>query len=125
MEHENESLNSENDSGSSRQIIISADGHAGADLLDYKPYLDRKFHDEFDDWANSFFDPWGQVSNKSSRGKSGLASFDVPLNWDSKKRLEYTEAQGIAAEVLFPNTAPPFFPSGRDYGAGTAGSPGV
>ena len=27
-------------------------------------------------------------------------------------RLEYLDSQGIAAEVLFPNTAPPFYPSG-------------
>jgi predicted TIM-barrel fold metal-dependent hydrolase len=35
-----------------------------------------------------------------------------PLNWDSEQRLRRTESQGVVAEVLFPNTSPPFFPSG-------------
>ena len=34
------------------------------------------------------------------------------MNWDSRLRLDYVDSQGIAAEVLFPNTAPPFYPSG-------------
>lgn len=42
----------------------------------------------------------------------GLQSFMSPMNWQSRKRLEYLEGQGIAAEVIFPNTIPPFFPSG-------------
>ena len=34
-------------------------------------------------------------------------------NWDSQRRLEETSRDGLAAEVLFPNTVPPFFPSGN------------
>ena len=34
-------------------------------------------------------------------------------NWDSQRRLEETSSDGLAAEVLFPNTVPPFFPSGN------------
>src|SRR5262245_9075377 len=37
-----------------RYVLISSDAHAGADLLDYKPYLEREFHDEFDAWAASY-----------------------------------------------------------------------
>ncbi len=32
-------------------------------------------------------------------------------NWDSKRRLEELESDGVVAELLFPNTVPPFFPS--------------
>ncbi len=32
-------------------ILISADAHAGADLWAYKPYLEKKWHAEFDDWV--------------------------------------------------------------------------
>ena len=32
-----------------RYLVISADCHAGADLLDYRPYLESRYHDEFDD----------------------------------------------------------------------------
>ena len=34
---------------------------------------------------------------------------DRDRNWDSDRRLEETESNGIVAEVLFPNTIPPFF----------------
>ena len=33
-------------------VIISADSHCGADLRQYKDYLETKYHDEFDEWAD-------------------------------------------------------------------------
>jgi hypothetical protein len=36
----------------------------------------------------------------------------APLNWDSSMRLDCLDSQGIAAEVLFPNTSPPLYLSG-------------
>jgi predicted TIM-barrel fold metal-dependent hydrolase len=102
-----------NASTSIGQIVISTDGHAGADVWGYKPYLEQRYHDAFDDWAKSYKDPWGVVAGESKDGENiGFASFDVPVNWDSKARLALTESLGVAAEVLFPNTAPPFLPSG-------------
>ncbi len=35
---------------------------------------------------------------------------DANQNWDSQRRLAELEADGIAAEVIFPNTIPPFYP---------------
>ena len=32
-------------------------------------------------------------------------------NWDNEMRNSQQEADGVAAEVVFPNTVPPFFPS--------------
>jgi hypothetical protein len=31
-----------------RYLVISALCHAGADLRDYRPFLDAAYHDEFD-----------------------------------------------------------------------------
>lgn len=96
-----------------RYTIISADGHAGGDIPDYKPYLASKWHDEFDAWAASYVNPFADLL-AATRYK----------NWDSDARLAETESDGIAAEVLFPNTVPPFFeesgltatpPSAADY----------
>ena len=83
-------------------------------LWDYKQYLDRRYHDEFDPWARSFKDPWSEELDQERplNNRSGVASMGAPLNWDSQLRLDYLDAQGIAAEVLFPNTVPPFYPSG-------------
>ncbi len=97
-----------------RQIVISTDGHCGADLWDYKPYLERGYHEAFDLWADNFHDVWADEldQDRPVNNRSGVASAVTPLNWDSPLRLNYVDSQGIAAEVLFPNTAPPFYPSG-------------
>ena len=87
---------------SDHYAVISSDGHAGADLLDYRPFLEPGWRDEFDAWAASYVNPF-----------EDLLDPDVaPKSWDSDRRQRELEADGIAAEVLFPNTIPPFFPSG-------------
>lgn len=84
-----------------RYTVISADCHAGADLLDYRPYLESAHHEEFDAWAATYVNPY-----------EDLIAPEAPRNWDSARRLAELEADGIVAEVVFPNTVPPFFPSG-------------
>ena len=95
-----------------KYVIISSDCHAGASLRDYKPYLERRWHDEFDRWADTYSDPWATIDSTDSDYKAGVSSFMSPLNWESSHRLEVLESEGIAAEVIFPNTVPPFFPNG-------------
>jgi predicted TIM-barrel fold metal-dependent hydrolase len=100
--------------GEHHQIVISTDGHCGADLRDYKPYLESRYQGDFDAWADGFKDAWAEdlSQDRDVNNRLGVASANATLNWDSKQRLEYLDGQGIAAEVLFPNTAPPFYPSG-------------
>lgn len=83
-----------------RYTVISADCHAGADLLDYKPYLESRHHDAFDAWAATYVNP-----------HEDLLADTADRNWNSARRLAELEADGIVAEVVFPNTIPPFFPS--------------
>ena len=85
-----------------RYTVISVDGHAGAELRAYKQYLASLWHDEFDAWADAYVNPFAD-----------LLAATAYRNWDSARRLEETESQGVVAEVLFPNTVPPFFPSGN------------
>ncbi|NSC20940.1 amidohydrolase [Streptomyces albus subsp. chlorinus] len=87
-------------SSADRCTVISADCHAGADLLDYKPYLATRYHDEFDAWAAGYVNPY-----------EDLLADTADRNWNSERRLAELEADGIVAEVVFPNTIPPFFPS--------------
>lgn len=100
------------DTGSERYAIVSADGHAGASVTAYKPYLESQYHDEFDRWAATYFDPWIEVDPGLGGRKVGVSSGILTSNWDSVERQKDLEAEGIAGEVIFPNTAPPFFPSG-------------
>jgi predicted TIM-barrel fold metal-dependent hydrolase len=98
--------------GQDRYVVISTDGHCGADVLAYKPYLPRQYHDEFDAWAATYHDPWGDLDSANPpSNRVGYASFNTTLNWDSDERQALVEEQGVVAEILFPNTAPPFIPS--------------
>ena len=83
-----------------RYVVISADCHAGASIRAYRPYLASRYHDDFDAWMQTFENPY-----------QDLTGDDAERNWDSDRRLAELEADGVVAEVLFPNTIPPFFPA--------------
>jgi predicted TIM-barrel fold metal-dependent hydrolase len=83
-----------------RYIVISSDGHAGAEMHQYRDYLESRYHDEFDEWVTTYVNPWEDL-----RGEIAYR------NWDSAARRRELEDDGAVAEVLFPNTIPPFFPS--------------
>jgi predicted TIM-barrel fold metal-dependent hydrolase len=80
--------------------IISADCHAGGSHAAYREYLDPKYLDDFDAWRGKYKNPYKDLGD------------DRRLrNWDNDMRNSQQEADGIVAEVVFPNTVPPFFPS--------------
>jgi predicted TIM-barrel fold metal-dependent hydrolase len=84
-----------------RYTVISADCHAGARKLDYRAYLDARYQDAFDDWAERYENPFGDLEWP-----------DADRNWDSARRARELAEDGIVAEVVYPNTVPPFFPGG-------------
>ncbi len=86
--------------GSARYTIISADAHAGAPVPGYREYLPARWHEEFDDWARTAASRWEELN----QGRENTR------NWDSNRRLRDCDADGIAAELIFPNTIPPFYP---------------
>lgn len=82
----------------SHHAIISADCHGGADVAEYRDYLDPAFVDDFDRWAADFTIPYEDMKGP-----------DASRNWDSSRRAAELESDGIVAEVVYPNTVPPFF----------------
>jgi predicted TIM-barrel fold metal-dependent hydrolase len=84
-----------------RLVLISADGHAGGNHEQYRAYLESKYLDEFDAWRERYRNPFKDLTG-GTRNR----------NWDDERRLAELEADGVVAEVLFPNTIPPFFPTG-------------
>ncbi len=83
-----------------KYAVISTDCHAGGSMDQYREFLDAKWLEEFDAWRGAYKNPFRDLSG-SKRYR----------NWDSDARLSEMEADGIVAEVAFPNTVPPFFPS--------------
>lgn len=82
-----------------RYAVISSDCHGGAELHEYREYLPKQYHDGFDAWAEEYAIPFEDL-----RGP------DADQNWDSERRLREMDEQGVAGEVIYPNTIPPFFP---------------
>ena len=90
---------------SKNYAVISSDCHGGAQLLEYRDYLPSSLYDEFDAWARDYAIPFEDL-----RGP------DADQNWSSERRLEEMDAEGVAGEVIYPNTIPPFFPKGSLVG---------
>ncbi|HET6874613.1 MAG TPA: amidohydrolase family protein [Acidimicrobiales bacterium] len=84
-----------------KYTIISADTHAGGSHAQYREYLDEEWRDEFDAWRGKYKNPYKDLKDTDLRIR----------NWDSERRWADQEADGVVAEVVFPNTIPPFFPS--------------
>jgi predicted TIM-barrel fold metal-dependent hydrolase len=83
-----------------RYTIISADCHAGGSHAAYRDYLDPAYLEDFDAWRGKYKNPYKDLGdNRRLR------------NWDNEMRNSQQEADGIVAEVIFPNTVPPFFPN--------------
>ena len=101
-------------------LIISSDGHAGALMADYRPYLEAEYQEEFDE----FLVAWE---------REGARNFDPPAlkrrldpefidEWNAKlvetdrisgyafssRRVIEMDREGVSAEVLFPDFGIPF-----------------
>jgi len=85
-----------------RFTVISADCHAGAGHAAYREYLEERFLDDFDAWRERYRNPYKDLAPGDDRRLR---------NWDDDMRNSQEEADGVVAEVVYPNTVPPFFPS--------------
>src|SRR5687767_6593950 len=86
---------------SEHYTIISSDCHAGGNHQQYREYLTQEQQEEFDAWRGKYKNPFRDLQDD---GRS--------RNWDDARRTADLHADGIVAEVSFPNTVPPFFPTG-------------
>ena len=104
---------------SEHHVVISADTHCGADLWNYKDYLESRYHADFDEWARSIEEGQRRTAERFKDversplnvGVDGDPEVDGNRNYDSDRRLREQEADGVVAAVLFPNTQPPFAPA--------------
>ncbi len=82
-------------------VLISADAHAGGNHDQYRTYLESEYLDRFDAWRAKYSNPF-----------KDLTTGNKDRNWNQERRLSELESDGVVAEVIFPNTIPPFFPTG-------------
>ena len=83
-----------------RYTVISADTHAGGSHAMYREFLEEKWLDDFDAWRGEYKNPFSDLGDQRRM-----------RNWDDELRNSQQDADGVAGEVIFPNTVPPFFPS--------------
>lgn len=101
-----------------RYLVISSDGHAGLHAADYRPYVDAKYRDAFDaalpiqiEQTKRMSDYFliTEINEEWRRGHED----ELAGAWEPTARDKVLDADGIAAEVLFPDgvtemNAPPF-----------------
>ena len=90
-------------------LIIAGDSHAGLPTADYREYLDQKFHPQFDEFLA------GRAAALEATTKLGVRNeqyaqkwfeeHDEELagGWDAIKRDQALDADGVAAEVVYPD----------------------
>lgn len=89
---------------SERYVIISADGHCGLPLAEYRPYLENRFHAAFDQW---------KASKDAERAARLETNFEYIMGWESSNeeglrgaydpvvRDRELDGDGVSADVLF------------------------
>jgi predicted TIM-barrel fold metal-dependent hydrolase len=100
-------------------VVISSDGHASARMAEYKPYLESRWHAEFDDFCKLY----DEIGSRNFEPRALEMRLDAPSvaewedriapdrlegNYEPDKRLIEVEKEGIVGEVLFPDFGLPF-----------------
>jgi predicted TIM-barrel fold metal-dependent hydrolase len=104
-------------------MLVSADGHAGPPVAEYRPYVDAALRDEFEDFVVAR-EEWRRERNRATGlaedaelvhalfgaemvdlylGQEAVASGGCSGVWDSERRNLELEREGIVGEVLFPD----------------------
>ena len=113
-----------------RYTVISSDCHAGLQCEEYRPYLESKFHPQFDEFL---------AERTANREEAMRMNYDYIMGWeteneeglrgayDPQQRDKELDADGVSAEVIFADAdaitgmaSPPF---GAGLSAGTITDP--
>ena len=108
---------------SERYVIISADGHCGLPLADYRPYLEARFRPDFDEWV---------VRKEAERSVKLETNFEYIMGWETSNeeglrgaydpvvRDRELDADGVSADVLFADADAVTGMGSPPFGAGLA-----
>jgi predicted TIM-barrel fold metal-dependent hydrolase len=109
-----------------RLLVVSCDCHAGGSPAEYRSHLEPAFRERYDAWLADraaqdarLAQALGLRMAEIDPGDAARGERRGPLtgHWRGAERLSLLDADGIAAEVVFPQPAgpagPPFYPFGQ------------
>ena len=85
----------------SKYLVVSSDGHAGPPAHIYREYLEERFRQEFDEYQAAIHRPVNEEFVKEWDEETG--DHEMLAAYDSDARNAILDAEGVAAEVLFPD----------------------
>jgi predicted TIM-barrel fold metal-dependent hydrolase len=83
-----------------KTAIISVDGHVKASRVGFRDYIQARYLEAYDQWVRA-----AEEQGQPDAGNLN-PEYGADAQWDSQRRLEALEGQGVVAEVLFPNGQP-------------------
>ncbi len=121
-----------NERSPDRLMIISSDGHVGAPVAEYRDYVDPGYSNDFDDWLSQYVPLWmatqpkdGGIPETLSEAykrewlRSEKVGEGAEGTWNAASRLQSLDADGLVADVLFPDdqsaNSPPFLWFAREH----------
>lgn len=120
------------DGSADHLLIVSSDGHVGPPVEDFAPYVDPALRGRFADWLARYRPIWTATRPKEADARENLSEAykaewarnakvaqGAAGTWDPAARIASLDADGIAADVLFPDdqsaNAPPFMGFTREF----------
>ena len=96
-----------------RLMVVSSDCHAGPPMTAFREYIPRRYLEPFDEYARMTeaydrrlkdrFETWGNTALLAAPDRNEVVGL-----WDPTARLGDLEAEGVVAEVIYPQGAIPF-----------------
>jgi predicted TIM-barrel fold metal-dependent hydrolase len=119
-------------SGSQRLLIVSSDGHVGPPVEIYRGYMDPAYRADYEQWLAQYVPMWLATQPKPAALRETLSESykrqwlknakvaeGAAGTWSPAQRLASLDADGIAADVLFPDdqsaNSPPFLWFAREF----------
>ncbi len=98
----------------SRMLLVSSDCHAAARPDDYRPYIEGRHLSAYEEWLprmrrgdvselQESTSRYGETTVSDHFDHEAFLAGGADGYWNFERRLSELDADGIAAEVIFPN----------------------
>ena len=90
-------------------LIVSADSHAGLPTDQYRPYLEKKYHAQLDEFLleqQVRIEEYTKLGVRDDKyAKKWFEEHDEELagGWDTVRRNQTMDADGVAGEIIYPD----------------------